>query len=49
MIQDPPTYTVLILMTRALAVLSECLEGLVDEGDVVFVNVETQQTQTTCC
>ena len=32
-------------MTRPLAVLSEGLEGLVDEGHIALVDVEPQQAQ----
>lgn len=36
-----PTH--LVIMTGALAVFCECLQSLVDEGDVVLIDVETQQ------
>ena len=32
-------------MTRPLAVLSEGIEGLVDEGHITLVDVESQQAQ----
>ena len=35
----------LILVARALAVLGQTDQRLVDEGDVVLVDVETQQTK----
>lgn len=36
----------LVLLTRALTVLCEGLQGLDDEVDIWFVDVEAQQTQT---
>lgn len=41
--------THLVIVTGALAVLCECLKSLVDKGDVVLVDVETQQAQASGC
>lgn len=41
--------THLVIVTGALAVLCESLQSLVDEGDVVLVDVETQQAQASGC
>lgn len=38
----------LILMTRALAVLSDALQRLFDQIYVPLINVETQQPQASC-
>lgn len=46
-VRIPPTH--LVIMTGALAVFCECLQSLVDEGDVVLVDVETQQAQASGC
>lgn len=40
------TNTVLVLMARSLTIFSECLQGLVDKGDIVFIDIETKESQT---
>lgn len=35
-------------MTRPLAVLSEALQSLVDEGHVLLIDIEPQQAETSC-
>lgn len=38
----------LVFMAGALAVLCEALQGLVDEGDVLLVDVQAQQAEASC-
>lgn len=38
----------LVFVAGALAVLCETLQSLVDEGDVLLVDVQSQQTETPC-
>ena len=39
----------LIFMARALAILSQALQGLVDQCYILLIDVETQQAQATGC
>lgn len=39
----------LVLMAGTLAILSQALYSLVDESYVLFVDVESQKTQSSCC
>lgn len=36
----------LILMARSLTVFGQTFQGLVDEGHILFVNIESQKTKT---
>lgn len=38
----------LVFMAGALAVLCETLQSLVDESNILLVDVQAQQTETTC-
>lgn len=38
----------LVFMAGTLAVLCETLQSLVDEGHVLLVNVQSQETETPC-
>jgi hypothetical protein len=40
---------VLVVMARTLTVLRECLQRLVDQRHIVFVDVQPQQPKTTSC
>lgn len=42
-------HSYLVLMARALAILSQALQGLVDQCDVFLIDVETQEPQATRC
>ena len=49
--KDPSslTYAVLVFVARPLAVLGKGLQRLVDEGHVVLIDVEAQQTKSSSC
>lgn len=38
----------LICLTRSLTVLSQCAQSLVNQADVSLIDVETEETQSTC-
>lgn len=38
----------LVLMARTLAVLSQALHRLVDESNILLIDVESQQAQSSC-
>lgn len=43
------SFTDLVVMTRPLAVLRQAGQGLVDEADIIFVDVQTQKSKTARC